>query len=63
MLANDDNAYLRKIVAENANTPVRTLEFLAKDDDADVRNAIAENANTPGATRRRIGRAESGITS
>ena len=46
-LAEDEDEYVRRYVAENANTPVSVLEKLAEDENEDVRKAVATNANTP----------------
>ena len=46
-LAEDDEDYVRILVAENSNTPPSILEKLALDDDTSVRSGVAVNSNTP----------------
>ena len=46
-LAEDDEDYVRTLVAENSNTPSSILEKLALDDDTSVRSGVAVNSNTP----------------
>ena len=46
-LAEDDEDYVRTLVAENSNTPSSLLEKLALDDDTSVRSGVAVNSNTP----------------
>ncbi len=47
LLANDENSYVRRWVADNPNTPPETLTLLASDEDSVVRRIVAENPNTP----------------
>ena len=47
MLAQDEDIYVRKAVAENKNAPTETLALLAKDEKGYVRWAVAKNINTP----------------
>ena len=44
-LVKDEDSIVRKIVAENANTPASMLEKLAEDENEDVRKAVTENPN------------------
>lgn len=46
-LANDEDARVRRIVAENPNTSAKTLAQLANDKDMYVRSYVAKNPNTP----------------
>ena len=46
-LANDGNASVRCIVAENPLTPEESLRMLAGDADEDVRSSVAANPSTP----------------
>ena len=46
-LAEDDEDYVRILVAENSNTPSSILEKLAEDDNTSVRSGVAGNSNTP----------------
>jgi len=47
LLANDDNPYVRRRVANNPNTQPEILERLAKDKEYMVRGRVAQNPNTP----------------
>ena len=46
-LAEDEDRYMRRAVAENLNTTSEALMKLAEDEDVGVRHAVAENRNAP----------------
>ena len=55
-LAEDDEDYVRTLVAENSNTPSSILEKLALDDDTSVRSGVAVNSNTPSSLLEKLAR-------
>ena len=50
VLADDEDFYVRKAVANNIATSAKTLEKLAKDSRKNIKKAVAENENTSSKT-------------
>ncbi len=55
LLANDESARVRELVAENSDTPLEILVKLANDSNREVKAKVAGNLNTPTAVLESLG--------
>lgn len=55
VLANDESAWVRELVAENSDTPLEILVKLANDSNREVKAKVAGNLNTPTAVLESLG--------